>query len=111
MPSFPSKLVTIATSASLSSAVELGGGVLCGIIMPSGWTAASITMQASNDGVNYYNLYDETGGEITYTVDVSRYIKTSPSEVFAVPYIKLRSGTSASAVVQEAERVLQLIVR
>lgn len=111
MITFPTKTVTIANGASLSGILELGGGILTGMILPAAWTAAGITFQGSVDGTNFYNLYDEFGAEITLTVDASRYIRLNPTDNYSIPYMKLRSGTSGSAVNQGADRILTLIIR
>jgi hypothetical protein len=104
-------VTTIANSASLSGAIDLGGTSLAGYIMPASWTAASVTFQASVDGTNFYNLYDQFGNEITHAVAASRFIALTPSDLVGVRYIKLRSGTSASPVAQGAERQITYVTR
>lgn len=107
----PSITTTITAGASLSSAIDLGGGVLAGIIIPSTWTTASLTFQVSNDGVNYYNLYDEYGSEVTATPAAGTFMRLSAGDYFGVPQIKLRSGTAASAVNQVSTARLILVLR
>lgn len=64
-----------------------------------------MTFQVSVDGEKFYNLYEHDGSEVEFTVDVD-------SALFAsFPYIKIRSGTSSTPVVQAAERVITLISR
>jgi hypothetical protein len=104
--------VTIASGASLSGAARLPNGhCLVGIVMPAAWTAANLTFQASEDGAAYANLYDKNGTEITVTAAASRYIELSPSDWCAVPFLKVRSGTAASAVNQAAARTITLVTR
>lgn len=105
---------TIATGESLSAEIDLGAGrVLCGIDMPADWTAANLTFQASyNSGGTFDNLYDQYGTEKTVTAAEDRYIPLDdPAFWMGVRYLKVRSGTAASAVAQGAERVIQLIVK
>lgn len=100
---------SIAESASLSGAVFLGAGTLVEIHMPSGWDAAQLTFQISDDGVTYRNLKDPGGNEITYEAAASVAIKVDGADAPASPYLKIRSGTSAVAVNQTAARSLKLV--
>lgn len=119
---YSSPQVTIANGAALSSATQIGSGVLVGIIMPAAWTAAAITFQASIDGVNFYPMYDANGViiQVGATADpiAGAYIAIG-SEINAkfdhfrgALYLKLQSSTAGSltAVNQGAARVLTLVV-
>jgi len=111
MTSLNYETVTIANGASLSGALNIGARDLFGLIMPSAWTSAAITFQGSFDGTNYFNLYDDAGNEISFTVAASRYVViSSPAKFFGLKKLKIRSGTSGSAVNQAAERVIGVIV-
>jgi len=101
---------TIANGASLSGAVDLTAYRLFAIVMPASWTAASLTFQVSPDGTNYADLYDDTGSEVTFTAAASRVIQnTNPGRWLGFRYIKVRSGTSGSAVNQAAARTLTIV--
>lgn len=102
---------TIAESASLSSGVNLRDSVVVGIIMPSSWTTADITLQASYDGTTYYDVYNMDGDEYTITASASRIIVLSPLEIQWARYIKIRSGTASTPVTQSAARSINLISR
>ena len=104
------KTVTIASGASLSGAVDLGGRKLVAIVMPSGWTAAALTFQASVDGANYYNVYDGST-ERSVAVDADYYSMLAIGDYVGVRYLKVRSGTAASAVNQGADRTLTLVLQ
>lgn len=112
---FPSKLMTtqavIANGASLSGVVNLGGTSVLAVIMPASWTAANLTVQASMDGVNFYDLYTASGTEFMITAAASRCLMLQPADVLGARYVKLRSGTAAAAVTQGAERVVTLVTR
>jgi hypothetical protein len=100
---------TIAASGSVSDDVNLGGRVLVGIEMPTAWTAASITFQASFDGTNFFDVYDGAGSEVSGTAGASQFITMNPATLYGIKVIRVRSGTSAAAVNQAAERVINLI--
>lgn len=103
--------VTIASGASLSSAVDLLKYSLVGIQMPGTWTAANLTFQGSYDGSTFANLYDETQ-EVTLTSPTaSVYIVLDPAKYLSLRSLKVRSGTSGTPVNQGADRALQLILR
>lgn len=100
---------TIASGASLSGSVNLGGGRLFAIMMPADWTAADLTFQASVDGTTFYNVYDEEDSEVTVQAAEDRYIILEPARWLGVRYLKVRSGTSGSAVNQGADRAITLV--
>ena len=104
------KSVTISSGSSLSSAVDLGGRKLVAIVMPSAWTAASLTFQASVDGVTYYDVYDGST-ERTVAVAASYYSMLAIGDYVGVRYLKVRSGTAASGVNQGADRTLTLVLQ
>ena len=101
----------IAQSASLSGAIAIGEKVAIGILMPAAWDAANLTFQASVDGVNFSNVYDSSGNELTVTAAAGRYIELDPSVFVGINQIKLRSGTSGSPVNQTAARTLSILTR
>ena len=98
--------VLILNGASLSAAVKVLGGLPAIIEMPAAWDAANLTFQTSGDGATFMNLYDENGTEVTVTADASRRIRLEPSQWAAIAEIKVRSGPSAAAVNQTADRTL-----
>lgn len=109
------RTATIASSASLSGAIEdLKGYRLSAIQMPNAWTAANLTFQAqAAQGGEYEDLYDSDGNELTVTADKERYIQLGEEDVEELRGmwgLKVRSGTSVSAVNQSAERELTLVL-
>jgi hypothetical protein len=104
--------VTIAAAGSLSGAVSLPPGhYLAAIIMPAAWTTADLTFQGSVDGTVYNNLYSASGSELTASAGAAQMIVLPPTDWCAVPFLKVRSGTAALAVAQDAARALTLISR
>lgn len=102
---------TIANNANLSEAVTLGGLALLRISMPSAWTTASLTFQGSEDGTTFNDLYDDSGTEVAVAASASRCIVVDPTKFISTPYLKVRSGTSASPVSQGGARTLTLGLR
>jgi len=104
--------VTIANGASLSNAIDLGVARAGAIITPAAWTAASLTVLVSHDGVTYSSLYDDADTEFaiaTANMATGRS-RTLPLVTFLpYRYLKFRSGTAALAVNQGAERVMYLV--
>lgn len=100
---------TIANGASLSDAVALGNGRVCGIQMPSAWTAAGLTFQGSVDGGStYQNIYDgATERLITSAAAVASVtLSLDGRDWAAFTHIKIRSGTSGTPVNQGGSRAL-----
>jgi len=103
--------VTVANGASLSGAVDLAGAGLIRLQMPATWTAASITLQTSADGITYQDLYDAFGVEYTIVAVQAHNIVLSPADFIGMRYLKLRSGTSGAPVSQGGARVITLVIR
>jgi hypothetical protein len=115
--------VKIANGTSLSAECDLRSYDLLGIDVPAGWDAAGITFAACfvPDGVRlnpatevFDKVVDDTGAEVTITaVAASTYIcfgTEIQAKLRALGRTKLRSGTSATAVNQTADRILTLIL-
>lgn len=96
----------IAINQSLSAAVNIGDSKACAIFMPASWTAANLTFQVSNDGTNWFDLYDKDGTEYTVVAAAGRSIVLPMSDWIGIERIKIRSGTTAAAVNQAAARTL-----
>ena len=110
---------TIASGASLSDAVDTGNtnslSSIVAIIMPSAWTAADLTFQASAtvDGT-YNDVYDDDDNEVTVQAGASRHIVLDDemrSHMAGLRFIKIRSGTSGTPVNQGAGRSITLVVK
>lgn len=104
---------TIASGASLSPAIDLsqyidvGSYRMLGIQMPSAWTAADLTFLGSLDGVTYTNI-SVSGSELEVDAAANLYLPLDPSIFGFLQFLKIRSGTSGSPVVQGALRTLGL---
>jgi hypothetical protein len=106
---------SIGAGTSLSGPVALGALTLVGISMPSTWTAAVLTFQASPDGgTTWQELYDGSGNEVTITAAAGQFVilEADPSYMWrGVNMVQLRSGTSAAPVNQVAAAVVNLVTR
>lgn len=105
-----SKSVAIASGQSLSAAVAIGSGVPVAIQMPAAWTAASLTFQASHDGVTFGNVIN-AGSELEVTAAASQWVALDATPFAGARFCKVRSGTSGTPVNQAGDRVLTLITR
>ena len=106
MKAFTTITTTIASGASLSAEISLDSWTLDAIITPDAWTTAS--------GGTYNNLYNDGGNEVTVTAAVDRYISLigdDKDSLGTARWLKIRSGTGASAVNQGAERTIRLVLR
>lgn len=103
--------VSIANGASLTASINLLDSPVVAIQMPASWTTADLTFQGSNDGTNFFNVYNLSGDEYTITAAASRYIVLSPFEFQWARYIKIRSGTAGTPVTQGGARTLVLVTR
>jgi hypothetical protein len=106
--------VLIPTGAALSTvSVDLRNEQLVAVIMPDGWDAASLTFQAGIDGATFGNVFLVTGELSFPTADVAagNLLAFDTRLTAGLRYLKVRSGTSASAVNQTADRMLTLLTR
>lgn len=103
---------TIADGQSLSAGVDLGGRALVGIETPAGWTTAVMTFQVSTDNSTWIEYEDVNGTAIQIpSTAASKYRAIDPADFISVRYLKVRSGTSGSAVAQSGGDVVTLVTR
>lgn len=103
--------VTIANGASLSDAVCVNDLVAIGLQLPAAWTSATVTLQGSMDGTTFVNIH-ENGANAEYAfTNAAASVGLSLSWETMLPWewIKVRSGTSGSAVTQGAARTIGVI--
>ena len=102
----------IAGGQSLSAEADIGPGVLVGIIIPTGWTAAALTFQASVDGVTWAEMVNATDTAMTFgPVTAGQYVAVDPTLWRGVAALKLRSGTLGTPVVQGSQQTLTLVTK
>lgn len=91
--------ITIASSTTISSSVNLNGLTIVGFIAPAAWTTSTLKIQGSMDGTNFYDIYDYTAAAVSswsaitagaaYTVDVVNMLPFT--------YIRFVAGTAQAA--------------
>lgn len=88
--------VTIASSGTTSTSLQLQGTIPLAIQTPAALTGTSFTFQSSNDGSAWYDLYN---GSTLYsvTVGINRYIALNPDVFEAVRYVRIVSGSTEAA--------------
>ncbi len=110
-PIIYTKQVTIANGASLSGAAFLENLELVAVVTPAAWTTAALTFQASFDNVTYVNVWNG-GAELAYAaIAASTWVTFDPALFLSMPYIKVRSGTGASAVNQAGGDIVTLVMK
>jgi len=97
--------LTIANGGTTSTAYELGGSHLAGVLMPSAFTGIKLTIEGSIDGVNFYQLYGSVSG-------TAKEIKVTPNKFIEIesnydnPFNFIRLVSSS---VEAGERKIQII--
>jgi hypothetical protein len=89
-------LIDISADDDLSSAGDLGGDTLCGLVLPSNYTTAAITFQVSVDNSTFVPLYTADGQvSIANTeAQASRAISLDPADWYGWRYVKVATGTA-----------------
>lgn len=103
------KQVTILTGASVSDSIDLGTELVNAFSMPAAWTAASISLEVSNDNTNWIGtVFDYTNIQAgLYTAPVAGAAYAIDVVTFAAfRYVRFRSGTMAVPVNQAADRTI-----
>ena len=100
----------IAASSSLGAAVDLRYGAVVGFYFDA-WTTAAMTLQASRDNVNWFNVLNYDGTEWQVQPAASSFVNLSPLELQGARFIRPRSGTAAAAVNQVADANITIATR
>lgn len=103
--------ISIASGTSLSGAINLGGLRVFSIAVPSPWTTANLTFQASYDGGTTWSDVYKDGSEYVYTATAGKDNDVDLQRFSSIPMLKVRSGTSGTPVNQAADRTITLVLR
>ncbi len=112
---------TIAASASASEVIATQGKALIGLVMPAGWTAASIQFYAAfsqvapgADSTQLHVVKDLTTANYMQTIGAADdWIVFPLADALFAPFIQLRSVTAGGVtpVTQNAARDIILLFR
>ena len=105
--------VTIPSGQALSNSTDLSMSRFCGIILPTAWTTADVSFQASMDGTTWVDVFTQSG---EYTIPSA---VAAPSRLYVldthftpgIRFLKVRSGLSAAPVNQAADRSVLVVTR
>lgn len=91
----------IAFRNALTPGMTMAGRYV-GVVIPSGWSTADMTVLVSNDDVTYSDLYSDAGTAVAIKAAASEAVSldTKAANLYPFGYFKLRSGTSQTPVVQ-----------
>lgn len=104
-------IANFAAGTNTTGALALGNYRLFGVLIPSTWTAAGLCFDVSDDGTNWFALYDDKGVEITATVVASTAVALDniSGSVAQWTFVRLVSGTHASKVTQVSAAPVHLV--
>lgn len=109
--------VIIPAGKTMSSNADCTGcNRIVRVIAPPDWTAAPLTFRLSPDGQNFYDLYHTTPNnfdcfEVIVPDMVANSAVTLPVELGnAVNWVRIRSGTHATPIKQDADREFKLVL-
>jgi hypothetical protein len=110
--SYSIRTVVIQASASLSDEVALDGRTLVKIQLPTAWTGSGVlTFNETIDDETYCPVLDSDGVEVQVAgCAASKILVLNPVDWIIAKTIKIRSGTTASPVVQASARTLYLFL-
>ena len=105
--------VTIPNAASVSDAIDLTDTAILGFVSPAAWTTAALNLEVSDDGSSWSSAYDAYGSQVgsVATLNVASRYAVDMSALLPWRYVRFRSGTAASPVVQGADRAFKIIKR
>ena len=110
------KAATIPNGTALSDSIALEDREVVGVQFPASWTNAGISFQVSADGGATFKKLFNGGTELTLggAADADRWCGLTANEFTTLrgwTHLKIVSGTSAAAVNQGAQRVVNIAFR
>ena len=106
--------LTVSAGGSVSQSFDtLGRCVITGIAIPAGWNGTTISFQ-----VGFGNSSPETFGdlweydeEVTMTVRAGKVFRVQAGDLWGYDRLKIRSGTSTTAVVQPTQKKITVFCK
>lgn len=97
--------LTIPSGGTTSTAYELGGTHLAGVLMPSDFTGVKLFVEGSIDGTNFYQLYGSSSGTAKeIKVAPNRFIEIESNYDNPFNFIRLVSNSA-----EAGERIIKII--
>ena len=96
----------------ISNVVDISTAkAVVGLIMPSAWTPAVVTLEGSADGANFYTMYEgRNSNRISFNVPPNMFVAVSPDLLRCCKAIRLISGTREVLVPQGEAREFGLVI-
>jgi hypothetical protein len=100
---------TIPAGQSISSSIDLSEGTAVFFHAPAEWTPAVLTFQVSHDNITFGDLVDINAHETVINIMSGTVLRVDllPSNV---GWLKFRSGSRSSPVIQEADRTFTITI-
>lgn len=108
------QVVLIASGTSLSGpSADMRNEQLVGVIMSSGWDPAAMSFRGSIDGSTWGDVFLSTGELSFPSADVAanRVLLFDSKLTPGLRFVQVRSGLTAAAVNQTADRIITLLSR
>ena len=97
--------LTIANGGTTSTAYELGGTHLIGILIPSAFTGTKLVIEGSLDNTNFYQLWGSSSGVAKeIKIALNRFIEVETNYDNPFNFIRLVSNSA-----EAGERKIQII--
>lgn len=97
---------TILNTATLSNAIDIGEGVVCGLLLPATFTGTTVKFQGSNDPAGTYQIItDKSGSDYTVTVAQGKNNTIPITDLTGWRFLKLQ------VTAQNQDSVVQVMVR
>src|SRR5437773_11477535 len=104
-------ICTIAAGESLSSPADYAAGRPVRIYMPAQWQPAWLSMQVSDDGINWSDVFDSNGYEMMMYCVPGSVLPVLVAWPLQAAQIRLRSGSRVAPVPQPVAAVFTFAVQ
>ncbi len=101
-----SATVTIADSATVSNAIDLGEMAIVGLQTPASMTGTAITFQASADNSTFVAVKKVDGTTYSMVTASSLYYVIPPADLAGIRYLKVVSGSAETGA-----KIITLLLR
>lgn len=98
LPRLCDQSATILSGQTQSNIVNVHGASLLALIIPLGFTSATLTFDASLDGINFYSLVDGyTGNPLQLVCSANTFSRVLPADFVAIQAFKIKSSVTQSS--------------